>query len=49
MKLGNMPRILEAEDIFVIASLVKLAYFGSNNDKSMSLNKLKRSVQPKRH
>lgn len=40
MKLGNMPRILKTEDIFVIASLVKLVYIGSKNDKSRSLNEL---------
>lgn len=40
MKLGNMPRIFKTEEIFVIASLVKLVYFGSKNDKSRSLNEL---------
>ena len=42
MKLGNMPGIVEAEHIFVIASLVKLVYFGSKNDKSRSLNDLRK-------
>ena len=42
MKLGNIPGIVEAEHIFVIASLVKLVYFGSKNDKSRSLNDLRK-------
>ena len=42
MKLGNMRGIFKAEDVFVIKSPIKLVSFGSNHDKSRSLNKLKK-------
>ena len=43
IKLGNMPKSIEKEDVLNIESLVKLVYFGTNHDKSRSLNALRKA------